>query len=435
MNITEPTVAIATLGCKTNQFESAALEEKLKNAGYRLVPFEEGADLVVVNTCTVTAATDAQSRNLVRRARRLNAFCRVVVTGCYAQVNPEGLKSIPGVSLVLGNEEKRNFLRLLEEGEEGADRVRVSDIRQARRADPLPLSVFSERARAFLQIQNGCDAFCAYCLIPYARGPSRSVPPGEVLRQVERLAKGGYPEVVLTGIHIGGYGADLDSPSSLLDLVHLIEGKTAVLRLRLGSLEPTEIPRELVETVAGSKVLCPHFHIPLQAGDDAVLKRMNRHYDTAFFGKLVEGIKERIPHSAVGLDVIAGFPGETDEEFENTFRLVESLPVSHLHVFPFSRRPGTPAAAMAGQLPGNVIRERAARLRTLGERKNREFARTFLGRTLEVVVEGGKAGELRRGLSRNYLSVFFPGEDGLEGCLAEVEVNGWTSEGLRGRLL
>ncbi|MEJ2698288.1 MAG: tRNA (N(6)-L-threonylcarbamoyladenosine(37)-C(2))-methylthiotransferase MtaB, partial [Desulfuromonadales bacterium] len=357
MNITEPTVAIATLGCKTNQFESAALEEKLKNAGYRLVPFEEGADLVVVNTCTVTAATDAQSRNLVRRARRLNAFCRVVVTGCYAQVNPEGLKSIPGVSLVLGNEEKRNFLRLLEEGEEGADRVRVSDIRQARRADPLPLSVFSERARAFLQIQNGCDAFCAYCLIPYARGPSRSVPPGEVLRQVERLARGGYPEVVLTGIHIGGYGADLDSPSSLLDLVHLIEAKTAVLRLRLGSLEPTEIPRELVETVAGSKVLCPHFHIPLQAGDDAVLKRMNRHYDTAFFGKLVEGIKERIPHSAVGFDVIAGFPGETDEEFENTFRLVESLPVSHLHVFPFSRRPGTPAAAMAGQLPGNVIRE------------------------------------------------------------------------------
>ena len=429
------TVALATLGCKTNQFESAALEEKLRNAGYRVVLFEEGADLVVVNTCTVTAATDAQSRNLVRRARRLNASCRVVVTGCYAQVNPEDLKSIPGVSLVLGNEEKNDFLRLIEEGGGATDGIQVSDIRQARRAEPLPVSVFSERSRAFLQIQNGCDAFCAYCLIPYARGPSRSVSPEEVRRQVERLTGAGYPEIVLTGIHIGGYGADLDPASSLLDLVGFIESETAVRRLRLGSLEPTEIPLELVEAVAGSQILCSHFHIPLQAGDDAVLKRMNRHYDTAFFRALVEGIHGRIPEAAIGLDVITGFPGETEEEFENTFRLVEGLPVSHLHVFPFSRRPGTPAATMTGQLPGDVIRKRAARLRALGERKNRAFASAFVGRTLEVVVEGGKAGEVRRGLSRNYLSVLFPGGDVLEGRLAEVKVTGWTPEGLKGRLL
>jgi threonylcarbamoyladenosine tRNA methylthiotransferase MtaB len=405
MDVMNRTVAIATLGCKTNQFESAALEEKLKDAGYRVIPFDEGADLVVVNTCTVTAATDAQSRNLVRRARRLNDACRVVVTGCYAQVNPGDLQSIPGISLLIGNEEKNDFLRLLQEAGKESPHVQVSDIRKARRASTLPLSVFSERSRAYVQIQNGCDAFCSYCLIPFARGPSRSVPPEEVLLQVERLTANGYPEIVLTGIHIGGYGVDLEPTLSLLELVRRIGVETGVGRLRLGSLEPTEIPGALVETVASSRILCPHFHIPLQAGDDAVLRRMNRHYDAAFFRDLVEDIHRRIPDAAIGLDVITGFPGETETEFENSFRLVESLPVSYLHVFPFSRRPGTPAATMAGQLPGDLIRKRAARLRALGGKKNREFARRFIGRNLEVVVEGGRSGELRRGLSRNFLSL------------------------------
>ena len=426
------TVALATLGCKTNQFESAAMEERLQAAGYRVVPFEEGADLVIVNTCTVTAATDAQSRNLIRRARRLNDGCRVVVTGCYAQVDPQALRAIPGVSLVLGNEEKRDLLDLLDQDE--APTIQVSDIRRVEEAVSLPLSAFAERSRAFVQIQNGCDAFCSYCIIPYARGRSRSVRPDEVVTQVRELVAAGYPEIVLTGIHIGGYGADLVPPLTLDGLVRRLTAETAVQRLRLGSVEPTEISDSLIETVATSPKLCPHFHIPLQAGDDQVLVRMNRHYTTAFFADLVRSIRERLPDAAIGLDVITGFPGESEAEFANTCRLIEALPVTHLHVFPFSRRPGTPAATMPGQLPGDAVKARAAVLRNIGEEKLRVFAASFIGRKLEVVVEAGSAKGLCRGVSRNYLTVRFSGGEELTGKAVVVRVSGSDAEGLKGEL-
>jgi threonylcarbamoyladenosine tRNA methylthiotransferase MtaB len=427
------TIAITTLGCKTNQFESAAMEERLRGAGYRVIPFEQGPELVVVNTCTVTAATDAQSRNLIRRARRMNPDCRVVVTGCYAQIDPAALLAIPGVSLVLGNEEKKDLLALLEEGEAGE--VRVSDIRSSTEAEVLSLTSFAERSRAFLQIQNGCDAFCSYCIIPYARGRSRSVPAEKVLHEIGCLTDAGYPEIVLTGIHIGGYGSDLHPPLSLTDLVRRIAGETTVKRLRLGSLEPLEIPAALLDEVARSEILCPHFHIPLQAGDDAVLKRMNRHYDAAFFRSLVGEIRGRLPDAAIGLDVITGFPGETTAEFENTFRLLADLPVTYLHVFPFSKRPGTPAATLPDQVPIRVAKERAARLRKLGQDKNRDFARQFLGRTLDVVVEGGRSEGLFRGITRNYLAVRFTGGEDLEGKVSQVWIREWTEAGLTGTAL
>ncbi|HEY7746555.1 MAG TPA: tRNA (N(6)-L-threonylcarbamoyladenosine(37)-C(2))-methylthiotransferase MtaB [Desulfuromonadales bacterium] len=425
------TVALATLGCKTNQFESAAMEERLQTAGYRVVPFEAGADLVIVNTCTVTAATDAQSRNLIRRARRLNDACRVVVTGCYAQVDPQALLAIPGVSLVLGNEEKRDLLDLLEQ-EDAEPTIQVSDIRRREEAAVLPLSSFAERSRAFVQIQNGCDAFCSYCIIPYARGRSRSVRPDEVVAQVRELVAAGYPEIVLTGIHIGGYGADLAPPLTLVELIRRLTAETGVQRLRLGSIEPTEISDSLIEAVASAPELCPHFHIPLQAGDDRVLTRMNRHYTTAFFAGLVRRIRERLPEAAIGLDVITGFPGESEEEFANTCRLIESLPVTHLHVFPFSRRPGTPAATMPGQLPGDVVKARAVVLRSLGEAKLRAFAAGFVGRTLDVVVEAGRVKGLSRGVSRNYLTVRFPAEEGWAGRVVAVRISGADAAGLKG---
>jgi threonylcarbamoyladenosine tRNA methylthiotransferase MtaB len=425
-------VAIATLGCKTNQFESAALQQRLEQAGYRIVPFEAGADLVLVNTCTVTAATDSQSRNLVRRARRLNDSCRVIVTGCYAQVDPEALRAIPGVSLVLGNEEKRCLVELLEGDETG---ILVSDIRSADSARVPELSTFADRSRAFVQIQNGCDAFCSYCIIPYARGRSRSVPAGEVVRQVGGLVAAGYPEIVLTGIHIGGYGLDLQPASSLLDLVRRLTRESGVTRLRLGSLEPTEISPDLIEELAGNSALCPHLHIPLQAGSDGVLARMNRHYDTAFFRDLLARVAKAVPDVAIGLDVIAGFPGESDCEFAATCELIGALPVSHLHVFPFSRRPGTPAATMPGQLPVALIKERAAGLRRLGEQKQQRFAERFVGREVEIVVEGGGADGERRGLTRNYLAVRFAAPEGLVGQLARVRVTGAEQGELRGELL
>jgi threonylcarbamoyladenosine tRNA methylthiotransferase MtaB len=424
------TAAIATLGCKTNQFESAAMSERLTTAGWSIVPFEAGADLVIVNTCTVTAATDSQSRNLIRRARRLHPACRVVVTGCYAQVDPQTLAAIPGVSLVLGNEEKRDLLQQLEEEGEA---VRVSDIRQGASAEVATLGSFAERSRAFVQIQNGCDAFCAYCIIPYARGRSRSVPAEQVLQQVADFLDAGYPEIVLTGIHIGGYGGDLSPASTLTSLLHRLLNESGVQRLRLGSVEPTEIPDQLLELLAGSDALCPHLHIPLQAGDDAVLARMQRHYDSAFFRALLERIHFRLPEAAVGLDVIVGFPGESEEEFARTEAFLEELPFSHLHVFPFSRRPGTPAATMAGQIAAAVAKERAARLRALGEAKLAAYARRFMGRIMEVVVEGGSKQGLSRGLTRNYLTVLFPSSEQAE-KVAQVRIKDWRDGLLYGDL-
>ncbi|MDO3379499.1 tRNA (N(6)-L-threonylcarbamoyladenosine(37)-C(2))-methylthiotransferase MtaB [Geoalkalibacter halelectricus] len=427
------TVAVTTLGCKTNQYESAAMEERLIGAGYEILPFEEGAELVIVNTCTVTAATDRQSRNLIRRARRLNPAARIVVTGCYAQVAPDKLMNLPGVALVIGNAEKKEFLDLLQDVAD-TPRVKVSDIGRTREAVALPLSRFADRSRAFVQIQNGCDAFCSYCIIPHARGRSRSLAPDEALEQVRQLVEHGYPEIVLTGIHIGGYGADLSPATSLHELVARIEEETAVRRLRLGSIEPTEIPAALVARMAASQVVCPHFHIPLQSGDDEILKRMNRLYDTAFFRRTIMGIHSRMPEGAIGLDVIVGFPGETEEQFANTCRFVEELPATHLHVFPFSKRPGTPAALMPDQVAAAVIKERAARLRALGEEKNRAYAQRFIGRTLEVVVEGGGSVGSRKGLSRNYLQISFPGSEALIGKVVPVKVTALGDGGLEGSL-
>lgn len=426
------TAALATLGCKTNQFESAAIEEQLVAAGWRVIPFDDGAELVIVNTCTVTAATDSSSRNLIRRARRLNPDCRVVVTGCYAQIDPTALRALPGVALVLGNAEKQDLLRLL--GEEGGEKVHVSDLRQAGSSVPT-LTTFAEHSRAFVQIQNGCNAFCSYCIIPFARGPSRSVASAQILAQVQQLVSAGYPEIVLTGIHVGGYGLDLESPTNLSSLVKLLLANSPLHRLRLGSIEPTEIPTELIELLATSSVLCPHLHIPLQAGDDAVLARMNRHYDTAFFRDLIERIVQRIPDIAIGLDLIAGFPGESAAEFANTLALVESLPVTHLHVFPFSKRTGTPAATMPDQVAPEVIKERAAQLRDLGSAKLEVFTRRFIGQELEVVVEGGSKGGILRGVSSNYLSIRFPGDVALVGKAVVVRLVGIDSAGARGVLL
>jgi threonylcarbamoyladenosine tRNA methylthiotransferase MtaB len=428
------TVAFATLGCKTNQFESASMQEALLAAGYQVVAFDDGADLVIVNTCTVTSATDAQSRNLIRRARRLNAASRVVVTGCYAQVDPTALQGLPGVSLVIGNEEKQRLLDYLK-ADHATTAVAVSDIRQAENVCLPPLTSFAGRSRAFVQIQNGCDAFCSYCIIPYARGASRSANPDEILNQINGLVASGYQEIVLTGIHIGGYGTDLRMQKTLNDLVCRIESETDVHRLRLGSIEPTELTDELLETIVSSKIVCPHFHVPLQAGNDNVLQRMERTYDTSFFANLLEKINTLLPTAAICLDVITGFPGETDQEFESAFNFISSLPITDLHVFPYSKRPGTPAANFPDQVPGDISKERAGRLRMLASDKYRAFAESFIGEELEVVVESGLKTSFLKGVARNYLDIRFSGDMALSGQCVVVKPDSWQEGALHAKLL
>jgi threonylcarbamoyladenosine tRNA methylthiotransferase MtaB len=426
-------VAITTLGCKINQFESATMAEALGRDGFRIVPFEEAADIYVINTCTVTSRTDAESRRLIRRAGRRNPGARVVVTGCYAQVAFESLRDMPGVDLVLGNLEKKGIGGLLKEIGRGP-KVLVSDISLEDQADGVALESFAEHTRAFLQVQNGCDAFCSYCIVPYARGRSRSVPPVEVLAGIRAFAAKGFREVVLTGIHLGAYGLDLDPPGSLLALLEAAEAERLVPRLRVGSVEPTEISEAFIRFLAGAETVCPHLHVPLQSGSDPVLARMNRKYGTSSFRDVIGKLAAAVPDICLGCDIIAGFPGETDAEFGGTLAFVESLPVAYLHVFPFSPREGTPAAVMTGQVNGGVIRERAAALRRISDRKKREFQRGFLGRELRVLIQERLPDGLLKGLSRNYIPVTLAGDDTLLNSEVTVRVAGVVREGVLAEL-
>jgi len=426
-------VAITTLGCKTNQFESAAMHENLEKEGFTVVPFDDQADVYVVNTCTVTARTDAESRKLVRRAKRRNPDARIVVTGCYAQVAPELLAAMTEVELVIGNEEKKKLPSMLREPTPNG-RVLVSDITKISKAESLCLESFSEHTRAFLQVQNGCDSFCSYCIVPYARGRSRSVPLEEVLGGVARLSREGFQEVVLTGIHLGNYGRDLSPPTSLLQLLEEIEHRNLTGRLRLGSLEPLEITPELTGFIAGSRMICPHLHIPLQSGSDSVLSRMGRGYDHKLFREVVRRIASSVPGICLGFDVIAGFPGETDKEFEDTVDLVEELPVAYLHVFPFSSRPGTKAAGMPGHLHSSVVTARAELLRKVGERKKLEYMRRFVGTTLKVLVMNSVENSYWSGLAGNYLTVRFAAEGDMGNRIVQVKIESAEGDVLTGSL-
>lgn len=400
-------VAISTLGCKTNQFESAAMSEQLSNAGYQVVPFNDPADFYIINSCTVTAKTDAESRRLIRRARRLNPAARIIATGCYAQVAPGDLEQMPELDCVLGNQEKQHIATLLE-----SSNHTVSDIAVVSSHEPLQLNSFAEHTRAFLQIQNGCNSFCTYCIVPYARGRSRSVTAESVIKGIEDFAASGFKEVVLTGIHLGAYGLDLPDPSNLTQLIQEIDRRAIVPRLRIGSLEPNEVSDELLQLMAHSTRICPHLHLPLQSGSDSVLQRMGRHYSARYFRELVARIVSALPDAFIGADVIAGFPGESDAEFQETVQLIHDLPFADLHVFPYSSRPGTKAADMPGHLPARIITERAALLRTMAQEKKQAYMARFVGRELKVLVQKTTCGsDANRGLSRNYLDVAFAGND------------------------
>ncbi len=401
-------VAVTTLGCKVNQCESAGIAEALAGRGMTVVPFEAEADCYIVNTCTVTARSDYQSRQLIRRAIRTNPAAAVFVTGCYAQRAPAEIARISGVRMIAGNTEKASLPDLVREmAREKGPFLLVGDIGRERGFSRLGATVFPDHTRAFLKLQDGCDAFCSYCIVPHARGRSRSLPLPEVVERIAALAGEGYREVVLTGIHLGAYGRDLTPPGTLTAVVRRCVEERMVERLRLSSVEPREVTDELIALLASSGILCRHLHIPLQSGDDGILAAMRRDYDAAFFRELVGKVNAALPQAAVGIDVMAGFPGETEAAFANTVRLVETLPVAYLHVFPYSRRPGTPADAMPGQVPEGEKRRRTQILRRVAEEKRRAFAARFIGEPLDVLVEGreDKATGYPLGFSDNYIPV------------------------------
>ena len=404
-------VALATLGCKVNQCESAAMADRLRQLGHTVVGFDAEADVYIINTCTVTARTDFQSRQLVRRAARRNPDAPVVVTGCYAQVAPDLLKGLPNVRLVAGNVEKELIPGLVGTLNGGPADVLVRDIGQAGEFSGLIADRFPGRTRAFLKIQDGCSARCSYCIVPAARGPSRSMPEDHVLGRVAALAAAGYREIVLTGIHLGAWGQELSPSRDIPSLVRRIGDAGQIGRLRLSSIEPLEVTDELIACLRDSTVLCRHLHIPLQSGDDRILASMGRHYDRDFFRGRVERLVSEFPDLAIGVDVMAGFPGEGDHEFENTMALLRELPVAYLHVFPYSERPGTAASGMPGKVEERVRAARASELRGLGLAKREAFVKRLAGSRQVVLVEESrdrKTGRLK-GFTGNYIPVCLQG--------------------------
>ncbi|MBI2902171.1 MAG: tRNA (N(6)-L-threonylcarbamoyladenosine(37)-C(2))-methylthiotransferase MtaB [Candidatus Methylomirabilis oxyfera] len=405
-------VAIKTLGCRQNQYESDALLESMRRDGQIWVGPGEEADLCIINTCTVTKEADADSRQMIRRAIRDNPSARVVVTGCYAQVAAGEIASIPGVDLVAGNGEKARLLELIHGlSRKGPPLIAVGDIRRTRTFEPLPPPVAGSRSRAFLKVQDGCNYRCTFCIIPETRGPNRSQPKEAALRDLRALMDAGYPEVVLTGIHLGTYGRDLPTRGSIAGLLGEMLEVAAPARIRLSSLDPHEVGDDLIGLFGRFGNLCRHLHLPLQSGDDRVLTLMRRAYKAEMFRRLVERLAEAVPGIAIGADVIVGFPGEGEVEFERTYRLLERLPIAYLHVFSYSQRDGTVAASMRDQVPKSVKASRSFALRSLSEAKWSLFRRTQVGQPLTAVVldrRDARTGRLEA-LTDNYVTVAFDG--------------------------
>ena len=432
------TIAIATLGCKANQFDSALMEASLEEKGFEIVRFPQRADIYIVNTCTVTHKADYQSRQMIRRAHRLNPSSLIVVTGCYAQAYPEEVSSVEGVGIILGNGEKVAIADFLRNPSMGSfPTVTVGDIQKEVDIGEANTHRFHRHTRALLKIQDGCNASCSYCIIPRTRGRSRSLNPLRVIHHLQRLARKGFKEVVLTGINLGLYGADLSPPTSLAKLWEEVESIPAPPRIRLSSIEPGDFSSELIRSIASSSRLCNHLHIPMQSGNDEILRRMNRNYNGTFFDDLVQTLIHRIPNLNIGVDVIVGFPGEGKKEFRETYDVLEKMDIGYLHVFPFSRRRNTEASEYPHQVDPRTKRARCEALRALGKRKRAAFQERFLGREVDVLVEGKRekiTGKLT-GYSRNYIPVLIDGGDDLVNREVMLSVTGLENGKVFGRVV
>ena len=396
-----------TLGCKVNQFETETMEGLFRARGYDVVPFEERADVYVINTCSVTHLSDRKSRQLIRRAARTNPAACIAVTGCYAQVAPEEIRALEGVRVVIGTKERARIVDYVEASLHADTGVAgtITDIMQARVFEDIPLHALPHRTRAFLKIEDGCQNFCTFCIIPYARGPVKSRELSAVEREMRLLVDAGFHEVVLTGIHLGAYGIDLATRPTLADACRTALAEEGLRRLRLGSLESVELSADLLELMRTEPRFAAHLHLPLQAGSDAVLRAMNRHYDTAAFAALLADVRAAVPGVAISTDIIVGFPGETEEDFAAGLDFVRQMGFARMHVFPYSARRGTPAARRTDQVPPMVRKERAARMQALAEELAEAYHRSVLGSAAEVLFETCEEG-VTDGLTETYIRVY-----------------------------
>ncbi|MBI2218572.1 MAG: tRNA (N(6)-L-threonylcarbamoyladenosine(37)-C(2))-methylthiotransferase MtaB [Candidatus Rokubacteria bacterium] len=438
------TVAFATLGCRLNQVDTQEMQARLEARGFRTVAFDQPADLVVVNSCTVTGRAEFSDRQMIRRAARLNPSARIVVTGCWAQTDPAAVAAT-GADAVVGNADKARIADVVESlladsgaaarpSGRGVARVHVSDVSRVTDVPSAPAGSRLGRSRAFVKIQEGCQHRCAFCIVPRARGRSRSQRPEVVIDQVRQLVAAGHPEVVLTGVDMGHWGADLTPRTTLAVLLRALVGVPGLRWLRLSSLLPAYFTPQLLEVIESSPVIAPHLHVPLQSGSDRVLRLMRRPYTVRMYRALVERLAARIPSLGLGTDVIAGFPGETDEDFAATRGLVEDLPFSYLHVFAYSERKGTEAATMTGRLPARTVTIRAAALREISQKKSLAFREALVDTVRDVLVLETRDRLTGRlvGLTANYVEVVFEGADTLMRGMTQLRVTGadlLTTEG------
>ena len=466
-------VAFTTLGCKVNQYDSEAMAELFRKAGYDVVDFDRAADVYVINTCTVTGRGAAKSRQLIRQAVQRNPAAAVVVAGCYPQTAAGEVLAIPGVSVALGTVDRHQVVELAEEalarsessgGREGPKPVNaVSDVMAAREFEETPIGAFSGRTRAAVKVQEGCDYRCTYCIIPYARGPVRSRPAAEVITEVRRLVEAGFKEIVLTGIHLGSYGLDRTRAGGgrapgggdgarpgavLVELIRQVLTVPGLLRLRLSSLEPAHANPELIELLASEPRLCRHLHLSLQSGSPAILRRMGRHYTADEYRRTVQALRARVPLLGLSTDVMVGFPGETEEHFRESLAFVREMAFSRLHVFPYSPRPGTPAASYPDQVARTVKEYRSRRMIELGRELALNYHRRWIGQAVEVLVEGrveegaeeGVEGRARdsaalwQGYTDTYVRVTFRAAGDRENRVVTVQAKGFDEAGIRGEL-
>lgn len=431
-------VAFATLGCRVNQYESEAMAEKFIREGYEVVPYDQFSDVYVINTCTVTNMGDKKSRQMINRAKRLNEDAIVAVVGCYSQIAPNEVSNIEGVDVVLGTRNKGDIVYWVNRArEERSQVVKVDDVLKNKQFEELNIEEYQDKTRAFLKIQDGCNRFCSYCLIPFARGAVCSKEPSKVLSEVNELAKHGFKEIILSGIHTASYGVDLQEKTTLIDVLEEIEKVDGIERVRIGSIDPTFFTEEAIERIVALKKLCPHFHLSLQSGCDETLIRMNRHYNTADYKKVVNDLRHHIKDVSITTDIIVGFPGETEDEFEKTFNFLSEIKLTKMHIFKYSPRKGTKAAGMKNQVDGNIKEERSSRLIDLSEKLEADFIKKLEGESTQVLYEQRISGieDKYEGYTPNYIKVVTDSKEDITGCIIDTTLKKACKEYMIGEII